>query len=232
MIFHTLKINTRLISLLFITIPVAGYAGRPMVVDDAALVAPHSCQLETWMQKNPDNKEYWAVPACNLGGNFELALGMGKTNEDEHAHYAVIQGKTLLKPLETNDWGLGLSIGTQINTKDSSQKDWAINIPISVSMLNDDFLVHANLGWLREGATHQNQTTWGIGTETQVAAPLTLTTEVYGNDREDSFYQAGFRYMLYKDAVQFNASYGDQISGHNNHFFSVGFVFLTDAFLP
>jgi hypothetical protein len=98
--------------------------------------------------------------------------------------------------------------------------------------LDDKFLIHANLGWLRENTTHNNQTTWGIGTETQLTHPLTFTAEVYGNDRNDAFYQTGFRYMVYKELVQLNASYGNQISHHDNAFFSVGFVFLTKPFLP
>lgn len=211
----------------------ASHSGRPMVVDDAALVSPKTCQLETWAQHNSDSKEYWATPACNFGGNFEFAVGMGRVNDDtEHVSYATLQGKTLLKPLETNDWGIGFSFGTQINTKDSSKKDWTVNVPLSLSTLDDKFLIHANLGWLRENTTHKNQTTWGIGTETQLTHPLTFTAEVYGNDRNDAFYQTGFRYMVYKELVQLNASYGNQISHHDNAFFSVGFVFLTKLFLP
>ena len=36
--------------------------------------------------------------------------------------------------------------------------------------------------------------------------------------------------MVYKDFVQLNASYDNQMSHHDNTFFSVGFVFLTKPF--
>jgi hypothetical protein len=232
-VLYTLKKRSLISSFCLLAFSTSSHSGRPMAVDDAALVSPQTCQLETWVQHNPDSKEYWAVPACNFGGNFEFAVGLGRVKDDtEHASYATLQGKTLLKPLQTNDWGIGFSFGTQMNTKDSSQKDWSVNVPLSISTLEDKFLVHLNLGWLRENTTHKNQTTWGIGTETQLAQPLTLIAEVYGNDRNDSFYQAGFKYMIYKDFVQLDASYGNQMSSHDDAFFSVGFVFLTNTFLP
>lgn len=55
---------------------ISSYAGRPMVVDDASLVPAHTCQLDSWMQNNPNDKEYWVIPSCNIGGNFEFGIGM------------------------------------------------------------------------------------------------------------------------------------------------------------
>lgn len=212
---------------------ISSYAGRPMVVDDASLVPAHSCQLDSWMQNNPKDKEYWAIPSCNIGGNFEFGVGMGRHFSDEagNATYTTVQGKTLIKPLETNNWGIGVSFATQINNNHTSEKDWTVNVPLSISMLDDHFLVHTNVGWLREHTTHREQTTWGVGTETFITKPLTLTAEIYGNDRNDSFYQTGIKYMLYKENVQFNASYGNRLNQtKDDSFFSVGLVFVTIPF--
>ena len=49
-----------------------------MVVDDASLVPAHSCQLDSWMQNNPKDKEYWVIPSCNIGNNFEFGVGLGR----------------------------------------------------------------------------------------------------------------------------------------------------------
>lgn len=229
-----LKNCTFITSIFLAAIPITSYAGRPMVVDDAALVSPKSCQLETWMQRNQDNKEFWAVPACNIGGNFELAVGIGHLNSDsDHNSFASLQGKTLIKPLETNDWGIGFSFGTQINTKTTSHQDFFINLPMSLSILDDHFIFHTNFGWIHENHSQKNSTTWGIGTEASISSPFSLTAEIYGNDRNDSFFQTGFRYMLYKDFIQLDASYGNQFSHlKDSSFFSIGFVFLTTPFLP
>jgi hypothetical protein len=73
-----------------------------------------SCQLEGWMRVYPDSREVWMLPACNPGGNFEITAGGGRaknTGESATADY-VLQAKTLFRPLETNDWGIGLAAGT------------------------------------------------------------------------------------------------------------------------
>jgi hypothetical protein len=54
------------------------HAGRPMVVDDAGIVAHRVCQMEAWTQRNQDTSEYWAVPACNFSGNLEVAVGAAR----------------------------------------------------------------------------------------------------------------------------------------------------------
>jgi len=89
-------------------------AARPFVTDDARLTNEDSCQLESWARHYQHSDEAWALPACNLGGNFELTAGAGRAQakgEGSTTDY-VLQGKTLFKPLITNDWGWGLAIGT------------------------------------------------------------------------------------------------------------------------
>ena len=78
---------------------ICSYAGRPMVVDDASLVPAHSCQLDSWMQNNSKDKEYWVIPSCNIGGNFEFGVGLGRHFSDEAGNitYTTVQGKTLIK---------------------------------------------------------------------------------------------------------------------------------------
>lgn len=216
------------------TFSFTAHAGRPMVVDDATLTNPYSCQIETWSQKNADSKEYWLLPACNFTGNFELAFGGGRINTDtSHDAYATVQGKTLFKPLTSNDWGMGLSFGTQINTTQNSHPDWFANVPISVSFMNDQLLIHSNLGWSKENLSKRNLMTWGIGSEISPWQPVTFTAEIYGNQHDKPFYQLGLKHMLIKDRLQIDATYGDHFNtAGDSSFFSVGIVVLTNPFLP
>ena len=80
------------------------HAARPMITDDARITDPQGCQLETWVQLRQNAREFWALPACNPGGNFELTIGGAFANADGSAHSGavVIQGKTLFKNVETN----------------------------------------------------------------------------------------------------------------------------------
>jgi hypothetical protein len=58
--------------------------------------------LESWVKKNPDSTEAWALPACNFTGNLELTLGGAMTREAGRTQTTdvVMQGKTLFKTLE------------------------------------------------------------------------------------------------------------------------------------
>lgn len=99
--------------------------------------------------------------------------------------------------------------------------------------MDDAFIVHANLGWSHEKQDHRNFFTWGVGSETQVAPRLALTSELYGNDRKESFVQTGFRYMLRKDRIQLDTSYGKQLQrSKQSDFFSLGLVLYSSALLP
>src|SRR5438128_843989 len=84
-------------------------AARPMITDDARIVDAQACQLESWVRRNEHSTEYWAIPACNPTGNLELALSGARTNEagETHTSDALVQAKTLFRPLKTNDWGVG-----------------------------------------------------------------------------------------------------------------------------
>ena len=50
-------------------------AARPMLTDDARIVDPKSCQLESWVRDSKHMTEYWALPACNVAENTELTIG-------------------------------------------------------------------------------------------------------------------------------------------------------------
>jgi hypothetical protein len=50
---------------------------RPLVTDDARIVDPGACQLETWTRLGDAGDEYWALPACSPIANLELTAGVG-----------------------------------------------------------------------------------------------------------------------------------------------------------
>jgi hypothetical protein len=103
----------------------AAHAARPMITDDARIVDAKACQLESWIKKNPDSTEIWALPACNFTGNLELTLGGATTREAGRTHTTdvVMQGKTLFKAMDTNGWGIGLAAGT-VRLPVANTHDW------------------------------------------------------------------------------------------------------------
>ena len=47
------------------------YAARPMLTDDARIVDPKACQLESWIRDSKHITEYWALPSCNVSENLK-----------------------------------------------------------------------------------------------------------------------------------------------------------------
>ena len=212
------------------------HAGRPMVTDDAGLVEARSCHIETWTQIYRDSTSYWALPACNFGGNLEIALGGALTREAGRMQTSAIalQGKTLFKPLQTNGWGVGLAAGTVRHPPaGAGMRDWYAYVPASISLRDDAVVVHANLGWLRTGQERRDSLTWGLGAAARATERTGLFAETFGEDRGKPFHHLGVRHELVPGRLQVDASYGNRHgSGSAERWFTVGLVWTSPPFLP
>lgn len=218
-----------------LTIPTCAFAARPFVTDDARLTTAGSCQLESWMRIYPDSKELWVLPACNPTGNLEFTVGGGRARHDGEpsTNDYVFQAKTLLRPLETNDWGLGLALGTirhpKINPGPNMLGNTYAYVPLSVSLNDDKVILHANLGWLKDKASGQNNLSWGVGGEFKLHARLLGIAETFGDNRSMSYGQVGVRYSVRPDLFQVDATIGQQLSGPGkNHWVSFGIRYTPD----
>ena len=218
-----------------LTIPTCAFAARPFVTDDARLTTAGSCQLESWMRIYPDSKELWALPACNPTGNLEFTVGGGRARHDDAPATSdyVFQAKTLFRPLETNDWGIGFAVGTirhpEINPGPNMLGNTYAYIPLSVSLNDDKVILHANLGWLKDKASGQNNLSWGVGGEFKVHARLLGIAETFGDNRSMSYGQVGVRYSVRPDLFQVDATIGQQLSGPGkNHWVSFGIRYTPD----
>lgn len=195
------------------------WAARPFVTDDARLTTAGSCQLESWARVYPHSTELWALPACNPWENLELTVGGGLAHTDNQAstNDYVLQAKTLFRPLQTDGWGIGLAVGTirhpQVNPGPNLLGNTYAYVPFSASFAGDLLVVHANLGWLRDKATHRNQVTWGLGTELNMNPRWTLVGEAFGTDAGGSWWQAGARYHLVPGLWQLDSTVGRQFGG-------------------
>lgn len=213
-----LSIPLRLLPLL-LCLPGLAWGARPFVTDDARLTTTGSCQLESWSRIYPHSRELWALPACNPGGNLEITAGMGSTRGDGQAPSEdyVLQAKTLFKPLESNGWGWGLTVGKVahpgINPGPNLLGNTYAFLPASFSFLDDRLVLHANLGWLREKASRQDNLTWGMGGEWSLGSRTSLIAETFGDNREKPYWQAGLRFFIVPERVQVDASLGRQADG-------------------
>src|SRR5436189_4747155 len=142
------------------------HAARPFVTDDARTVDPDHCQLETFYkeQRAYSGHEFWFLPACNQLG-VEWTLGGNRVEGDKNL---IVQGKKLLKPLETNGYGIAFSVG-------AIGEEAYVNGIASFSFLGDWSVIHTNVGYLYD------RPVFGIGLEQLLYAPRVYgILETYG----------------------------------------------------
>ena len=179
-------------------------AGRPLTVDDATIADFGSCQLESWVETSGGHAAGWAMPACNVTGNWELALGAATLPADGARHGAtVLQGKTVLRPLTDNGWGLGLVLARQAG----AQAATSINLPVSLAWQGQDILLHANLGAVRaQGA--RTAASWGLALERQLGERTGISLERFGQRGDSPTTSVGVRRAIVPGHLQIDGSWG------------------------
>lgn len=198
----------------------SAWAARPFVTDDARLTNAGNCQLEAWSRVYRESVELWALPACNLTGNFEVTLGGGtfkNNNESSHSNDYVMQMKTLFQPLEVGHFGVGFALGKiahpDISPGPNQFGNTYMYVPISYAFENN-MVVHINLGLLKDRGVSQLKTTYGLGMEVPMHGKWVGIGEVYGDETQQPFYQIGVRYSVIPNLFQIDATTGQQIQGN------------------
>lgn len=216
----------------------AAWGARPLITDDARIVDPKACQIETWRRHNEGSTEYWAIPACNPFGNAEISFGgaLVSSSGSKHTSDVQVQVKTLFRKLEPNDWAIGLAVG-HLDHKANGNRSVAANlygyVPASFSFASDALVIHTNVGTLRAADESRHRLTWGIGSETRVHPALFIVAEAFRLEASGPHYQAGLRYWVVPNRIQIDATIGDRI-GHSNgaRWFSIGLRLLSPPILP
>ena len=217
------------------------HAARPMITDDARIIDPKSCQLESWVKSNRNSTEFWALPACNPFGFFELTLGGAITNQNNQSSTSdvIIQGKTLFRELKPNDWSIGLAIGNNrhpgLSLIGTNHSDVYGYIPLTISLNDDRQFIHFNAGVTRRQLDGSYAKSWGVGGEFQVMPNTYVIAETYGDNQTSTSYQGGIRHWIIPNRFQVDLTAGNQGSLGSygkNRWFSIGIRLLTDPFLP
>lgn len=211
-------------------LPLRAHAARPFVTDDARIVAPQACQLESWTQANAPGVEVWMLPACNPTGNLELTVGTGflpTSDEPRPRHSAVVvQAKTLLGKLFDGRVDTALAAGGIIDGSPSQNEQQVGNVylyvPATTTFDNDKLLAHINAGCRYERSDGHVRATWGLASERILSAYFSLVGEVYGTSHDNPSTQLGFRIWAIPDHVQFDAAGGIQFGDPSEHWVSIG----------
>ena len=217
----------------------AAEAARPMITDDARVVDPKACQVESWVKRNEGSTELWALPACNPFGGFELTFGGGRVNENGDSSFTdhVVQAKTILRPLDERGWGIGLAVGTVRHPRRETENGWPgdsyFYVPLSVAAKGEDWVLHFNVGMVHRRDDKSDIGTWGIGNEIRLAENTYFIPEVFRSTTGRPFYQVGVRQWILRDRLQVDATFGNRLgSDPAERWFSIGMRILSPPFLP
>jgi hypothetical protein len=197
-------------------------AARPFVTDDARIVDKDGCQVETFVkrQRRYEESEFWFLPACNPWGS-ELTLGYIRVNSTPagDTNTAVLQAKTLLKPLEPNGVGFGVTLGALAGDRISPY----VNGIGSFSVADDRVVLHSNIGAVRDNVAAFTRWTWGLGAEVLLAAPrLYGILESYGQRGEKPTLHTGLRIWIVPNRLQVDTTVGLQKSDPERRFGTLG----------
>jgi hypothetical protein len=213
------------------------YAARPMLTDDARIVDPKACQLESWIRDSKHITEYWALPSCNVSENLEITIGGSLEGESGHSSFAneLYQMKSIIQPIATNQTGYSIVIGNGRDPKRTMNKaiqDWYLNLPISYPY-NDRLVIHTNLGVTHLTDEHTEKINWGLSSEYNYNERVDLISEVFNQSSNSTYFQFGLRYWLIKNRAQIDTTYMNSFNHiGEDQSFSIGLRLISLPFLP
>ena len=212
-------------------------AGAPLVTDDAAIVESKSCQLESWIDFAQDARAYWAVPACNFTGHFELSVGGAAVDPDEapSSSWYAVQAKAVFDQGGDGAWSVGAAGGV-IRDTGPVANDASPNTYYGKALLSlypsEVVEVDLNLGGSNvfgEGGT----VTAGAAVQYEVLPRTTILAEIFRDERGPGKFQVGARYAFEAMPIEAYASYGNRIDSApgDTSWAIVGFRAYTKPFL-
>jgi hypothetical protein len=200
-------------------------AAQPLVTDDAAVVAPKTCQLEAWIRSARDGREYWAQPACNPTGNLELAVGGARANPDESATSSLVQlqAKTVLVSLAEREWSFGASAGGGRDTgaPHGSSAFQALYAKALTSWYpRSDLEIDLNLG-AANGYGSGTFALAGAAIQYAIISNVQLLAEAFRDEPGRTKYQVGARYIVVPNRFEAYASYGNRFTGSSDQWSAI-----------
>ena len=223
-------------ALLLACIAAGTHAGQPLVTDDAALVAPGTCQLEAWTRPAGDGRSDWAQPACNFTGNLELSVGAARAHPDAGAASSLVnlQGKTLLSPRNGGAWSFGVVGGAARDTgapHGGSAYQGYYGKALASWYPRDNVEVDLNLGAANAYGTGTYALA-GVAVQYAVVPGFQLLAETFRDAPGPGKFQVGVRYAIIANRFEAYASYGNLYRATGDGRFAIiGIRLQSPAFL-
>lgn len=218
----------------------AAMAGRPLATDDAAIVEPGACQLESWLERQPSERRFWLNPACNPFGRIELSFGGARVRTDAAGATASTtvtawQLKPLLREVDDDTPGFALALRDERDRRvhAGTLGNTSLTGIASVPLAGQALLAHLNLGVLRQrGDEARWRTPWAAALDGALGATTRVAIEAFGPGSGGTRWQLNLRHEWLPGRLQVDASVGSRFGGRvEERLFTVGLVVVSPPFL-
>ena len=180
--------------------------------------------IEIWWQESDAVEEWWALPACNPFGNFEITAGLTQSvagDADEVQSY-LVQGKTLVRELQDGSYGFGVAFGIVRPERGSGGSSF-VYVPLSLASKSGTTVAHLNVGWMRDRALDADRATWAVAVGHAWSERITIFGETFGDHDNDPTAHGGLSIALIPQRLHLDLTYGDTLGNQKDAgFFTVG----------
>jgi hypothetical protein len=213
------------------------HAGEPLVTDDASVIDPRTCQLESWIRPFHHGHEIGLVPACNVLEGLELSAGgSGVRADGEWSSTLQLQAKTVFVPHDdVRPWSLGASAGAARDTsmpRGGSAFQTYFGRALASLYPTEALEVDLNLG-LANSYGSGTYALAGAALQFQPVERAQLLAEIFKDEPGRGGAQVGVRFLAIPNRFELYASYGWRLgSGPADGWATFGIRLQTNAFLP
>lgn len=181
----------------------ATWAGRPFTTEDASVIAAGACELETFganarSRADPSDRGGWGQVGCGIGVDTQLAVGAGRFRSgDESRTVAALIGKTALRPLADDGFGIALAYALDgVRQPGQRMQHAGSEASLVVTIPHGRTMVHANLGVSRSHLEGKTEKLYALAIERLGEQGVDVGVEVFGRGRESPWIGTGARYAV------------------------------------
>jgi hypothetical protein len=215
------------------------HAGRPLSTDDATILGPKDCQLETWVDRSRVATGLLAAPACNFGGNFEWQVGASRTHAEGSGALSqtYVQGKTAFVSVDDNPWGVGLTAGVQRFPLRETESGWKQSLRARAREFpawNRGSPAPPERGLVRNSERSATPPSGESPSRRRFPAiPFTVVGEVFGENASRPFYRLGGRWTQVARNLDVDLTYVARVPGERSRRKScLGLYYKFDQAIP
>ena len=226
-----MKLKTLSAALLACTTPLLCQAGRPLQTEDAGILEAKTCEVEgvsarTRVASASSVRDSALQLGCGVGFNSQVALAASHSSDGTDRERSLhLGGKTQVWSVGGDD-GIALTLAWGVAGARAAAGGWktaGMEARAVVSVPAGPLTWHLNLGHERDTRARSSSTIWGLALEHEGFGALAPMAELFGNDREASWWNLGLRYTIAKDKTYLDMSYGRQMRSGTSSLLTVGF---------